>query len=267
VRSAACNAQTVCGTPGYIAPEVWEHGKLYPGADIFAMGVIILQMLLDKVPPHHNPPRGCQVLPGGIFTEGLQTLGDVQRATRARTPPFHLLAEQWPHLATLTRSLLEKDVSMRPSATQVLRDGCFGADSEGHCKSKAHDMSQSKQSSEAVALEGKIKASRAAGLIEKDVSLHPSAPQVVRDRCLRPESVEDSKLKARDVSHSKQSSESAALEGKVKDLLADLKELRCKIEERSIQTSPPHYKAELRSSSDDRNDSEPGFEMLWSWLM
>jgi serine/threonine protein kinase len=200
VRNAACNTHYVSGTPGYIAPEVWEHGSLYPGADIFAMGVIMMQMLLDRIPPHHNPPPKCQVLPGGIFTQGTNTMAEVQRATRARTPPFHLLAEQWPDVATLAQRLLEKEVSMRPSAKQVLCDVCFRSESE-----------------------------------KLPMAAVPSA------------------------SASKQSSDAAALEGKVKLLLADLKELRSKIDDCNM--------SQIRSRIEDSKDPESGLEMLWSWLM
>lgn len=124
VRSAASDTNTICGTPGYIAPETWETGKMYPGGDVFALGIVIMQMLLDKVPPHHNPPQ-CQVLPGGIFTEGANTIQDVQLATSARSPPFNLLSAEFPFLADLTRRLLDKDVSRRPCAKQVLCDAWF----------------------------------------------------------------------------------------------------------------------------------------------
>jgi len=123
-RSAASDTSTICGTPGYISPETWETGKLYPGSDIFALGVVIMQMLLDKIPPHHNPPQ-CDVLPGGIFTEGADTIELVMRSTRARIPPFEQLSTTFPLLANLTQTLLDKDVSRRPCAKQVLSDFCF----------------------------------------------------------------------------------------------------------------------------------------------
>lgn len=130
VRSAASDKSTICGTPGYISPETWEKGKLFPGSDIFALGVVMMQMLLDKIPPHHNPPP-CEVLPGGIFTEGAGTIALVMRSTRDRVPPFELLSATFPLLANVTQAVLAKDVSRRPCAKQVLNSCCFAPSAEG----------------------------------------------------------------------------------------------------------------------------------------
>jgi serine/threonine protein kinase len=128
VRSAAGADLAICGTAGYMAPEVWEFGKLYPGSDIFSLGVVIMQMLLDKIPPHHNPPA-CEVLPGGIFTDCAKTYQSVKIATCVRTPPFDSLRGDFPWLANLTERLLNKDVCRRPCAKQVLRDmHCMAGD-------------------------------------------------------------------------------------------------------------------------------------------
>lgn len=124
VQTAVSDARVVWGTPGYIAPETWETGKAYPGGDIFAMGVVIMQMLLDKIPPHHDPPKG-EVLPRGIFTDGLRTMQEVGMFTRSRTPPFGLLAADFPQLPLLARQLLEKEVLRRPCARKVLQDAWF----------------------------------------------------------------------------------------------------------------------------------------------
>lgn len=127
VRTAANNAPTVCGTLGYIAPETWVTGKMYPRGDVFAMGVVIMQMLLDRVPPHHSPPP-CGVLMGGIFTDGAKDMQDVQTATCVRNPPFILLSARFPLLAKLAERVLEKDASRRPCAKQVLRHWILDCD-------------------------------------------------------------------------------------------------------------------------------------------
>jgi serine/threonine protein kinase len=128
VRNAVSEMRCVSGTAGYIAPEIWTTGKTFPGSDIFAMGTVIMQLVLDRVPPHHNPPRGCSVLPGGIFTSGAKTLEDVCAITCKRTPPFHELSLQYPLLASLLRGVLDKDVVFRPCAHQVLSDVWFSPD-------------------------------------------------------------------------------------------------------------------------------------------
>lgn len=124
VQTAVSDAKVVWGTPGYIAPETWATGKSFPGGDMFAMGVVILQMLLNKIPPHHNPPKG-EILPGGIFTEGLRTIKEVSNATRTRSPPFNSLVTELPLLTELTKQLLDMDVEKRPSARKALQDSWF----------------------------------------------------------------------------------------------------------------------------------------------
>lgn len=119
VHTAAFHNGFVSGTPGYIAPETWTTANMYPGSDLFAMGTVMMQLLLDMVPPHHNPPKGCKVLPGGIFTQGAQTLEDVSYLTCSRTPQFGQISGKHPLLTSLLRSLLNKDVAMRPCAQEV----------------------------------------------------------------------------------------------------------------------------------------------------
>merc|ERR1719181_691994 len=112
VRTSASDDSMICGTPGYIAPESWKTAKMYPGSDVFAMGVVILQMLLDTVPPHHNPPSDG-TMPGGIFTDGCKNIQDVRDATCTKAPPFNQLSSRFRTLRHLMPSLLDKDVSKR----------------------------------------------------------------------------------------------------------------------------------------------------------
>merc|ERR1719440_2057779 len=88
LQTAASDVALVSGTPGYIPPEVWETGRWYPGGDMFSMGVVVMQMILKRVPPHHNPPQKCEVLPSGIFTEGASKLRDAALVAKKREPPF-----------------------------------------------------------------------------------------------------------------------------------------------------------------------------------
>jgi len=129
LQTAAADNTMVCGTPGYIPPEVWETGKRFPSDDVFAMGVVVMQLLLDKVPPHHNPPY-CNVLPGGIFTEGASTFEDAFEVSRIREPPFEMMPVELSGLTSLTRKLLDKKMVSRPRALQVLRDPWFASSSD-----------------------------------------------------------------------------------------------------------------------------------------
>lgn len=110
------------GTPGYIPPETLDSGKWYPRGDVFSMGVTIIQLILDKVPPVGTRTSST---PGGIFVEGCQTVQDICRATRTRVPPFHQVPRSMHGLGRLLRELLSKDMSSRPTTFQVLKDPWF----------------------------------------------------------------------------------------------------------------------------------------------
>lgn len=131
-RKKTTNRTMVDGTAGYIPPEVWDTGKCYAGSDMFAMGVVMMQMVLDCVPPHHSASK-WEVLPGGIFTKGVKSLDQAKVVAKTREPPFDSLPDDWEGLAQLTRKLLDKHVQRRPLAKEVLCDDWFSSayDEEG----------------------------------------------------------------------------------------------------------------------------------------
>lgn len=110
------------GTPGYIPPETLDSGKWFPRGDCFSMGVAMIQLLTDKV-----PPQGARTTatPGGIFIEGCMTVQDIFNATREREPPYHLLHPSQSGLTRLLRQLLSKQMNFRSTPTQVLKDAWF----------------------------------------------------------------------------------------------------------------------------------------------
>jgi len=112
------------GTPGYIPPETLDTRTWFPRGDIFSMGVTIMQVVTDKI-----PPTGARTVhtPGGIFVEGCLTIQDIMQATKTREPPYNLLASRLPGITKLTMALLSKQMKTRPTAPQVLKDAWFAA--------------------------------------------------------------------------------------------------------------------------------------------
>lgn len=112
------------GTPGYMPPETLDSGTWFPKGDTFSMGVCIIQMMLDKI-----PPQGARtnVTPGGIFVEGCTTLEDILLATRCREPPFHLMSPHQQHLVRLLQEMLSKNMSPRPTPAKALKDVWFSS--------------------------------------------------------------------------------------------------------------------------------------------
>jgi len=116
VQALDAKRTAVFGTPGYIAPEVWDTKLWTPRADAFSLGVVILQIMLDRVPDSHRPR--C-----GIFTENTQTFKDIKAATQTREPDLSGIrasfGKRLRQLTELTEKLLVKDPSKRPSAIEA----------------------------------------------------------------------------------------------------------------------------------------------------
>jgi serine/threonine protein kinase len=104
------------GTPGYIPPETLVHKKWFPRGDVFSLGVVMFQMLTDRLPS----PTLCPIQKG-LFLQGCRTMEDVQQATLARQPSLHELP-QYQGLTELVAKLLEKQFSLRLKAPQALGD-------------------------------------------------------------------------------------------------------------------------------------------------
>jgi len=98
---------TIYGTPGYIPPEVLETKKWFPRSDVFSMGVVLLQMMTDRVLDFDSK------MPCGIFTADAFTYRDVAEATRTCRPPFDALPPDFAGLDSLAKNLLEKCLTMR----------------------------------------------------------------------------------------------------------------------------------------------------------
>jgi len=127
VSKATTNASGVIGgTPGYMPPETVRTKKWFPRGDIFSMGVTIMQIMTDKIPPEGARTR---YTPGGIFVEGCLSMEEIMQATQTREPPWELLPREMPGLNRLLRELLKKEMRFRPTAPQVLDNSWFASSS------------------------------------------------------------------------------------------------------------------------------------------
>jgi hypothetical protein len=103
----------VYGTPGYIAPEVFCSKTWCPKSDLFSLGVVIVQMLIDKIPNDRTPRVG-------IFTENTVNLREIRDATQSREAPLDAMPSCHVHLQELAKQLLEKEPALRSNALQAL---------------------------------------------------------------------------------------------------------------------------------------------------
>jgi len=121
-------ASGICGTPGYIPPETYESSRWYPRGDVFSMGVVIYQLMMNRVPTEDGE------IPA-FFVENCETLEEVAERTISRNPPMDGLPFNNSKLRALLLGCLHKQRQKRKTAPQTLQNAWLT--SEGQAKSAA----------------------------------------------------------------------------------------------------------------------------------
>jgi len=95
-------AGTFCGTPYYLAPELWENKKYSKKADVWSVGVLLYEMLALKRPYTAQNMRGL-----------------MEKVLEGKFPPTpsHYSKE----MQGLVAFILDRDPDKRPSMSQILQ--------------------------------------------------------------------------------------------------------------------------------------------------
>ncbi len=102
------------GTPAYMAPEQLTHGELTPATDIYALGLVMFEMLTGKRPFHGATPLDSAL----------------KRLTEAPPPPDRLVPGLDPRWGTVILRCLEREPAKRYQRTgDVIRALTPGAES------------------------------------------------------------------------------------------------------------------------------------------
>jgi serine/threonine protein kinase len=103
--SRVTRAGEVFGTPAYMAPEQWSRAAVDPGADLYAVGCILYEMVTGRI-PFEGPSMPAFM---------------AQHLTQPPVPPHNLKPGIPAGLNDLVLSLLSKEAANRPpSASEVL---------------------------------------------------------------------------------------------------------------------------------------------------
>ncbi|CAM40756.1 putative serine/threonine-protein kinase a [Leishmania braziliensis MHOM/BR/75/M2904] len=96
-------AQTFCGTPYYLAPELWGHQRYSKKADVWAMGVLLFEMMALRRP---------------FVGQGMRALSEaVMCSKRDCELPQHYSRA----LKELCNIMLRADPNLRPSCAQLFK--------------------------------------------------------------------------------------------------------------------------------------------------
>uniref|UniRef100_A0ACD6A228 Uncharacterized protein n=1 Tax=Avena sativa TaxID=4498 RepID=A0ACD6A228_AVESA len=127
-----CN--DVAGTFGYLAPEYFMHGKVNDKIDVFAFGVVLLELVSGRKPLCTDCPKGQEslvmwansVIQGGKLTQladpSLPTEGhtdEVERMTLAASLCIRATPQHRPHISVVLKLLDGDDDTLKWARSQV----------------------------------------------------------------------------------------------------------------------------------------------------
>ncbi|XP_043702765.1 probable serine/threonine-protein kinase PBL7 [Telopea speciosissima] len=111
--------KTVKGTFGYLAPEYFQHGKLSDKTDVYAFGVVLLELITGRKPIEAKRPPGDENLV--LWAKPLlQQGGPIRELLDPRIKLGQRDSNQLTQMIQAAAACIESEESKRPSINQVV---------------------------------------------------------------------------------------------------------------------------------------------------
>ncbi|XP_008782286.2 probable serine/threonine-protein kinase PBL23 [Phoenix dactylifera] len=112
--------KSVKGTFGYLAPEYFQHGKLSDKTDVYAFGVLLLELITGQKAIDRNRPQGDENLV--LWAKPLlqQGEGAVEKLVDPRLKPSSYRWNEMSRMVRAATACVNGDESGRPSIDQVI---------------------------------------------------------------------------------------------------------------------------------------------------
>ncbi|KZV42257.1 hypothetical protein F511_13356 [Dorcoceras hygrometricum] len=133
-RSAPFLCKMVKGTFGYLAPEYFQHGKVYDKTDVYAFGVVLLELITGRKPIESRRGQGEENLVS--WAKPLLQLGEVETLL---DPRLNVTIKQYDQIARMIQAAsacITYEDSLRPDMHEIV-NLLRGKESVGLCRRKA----------------------------------------------------------------------------------------------------------------------------------
>ncbi|CAA7395198.1 unnamed protein product [Spirodela intermedia] len=123
--------KTVKGTFGYLAPEYFQHGKLSDKTDIYAYGVVLLELITGRRPIDASRPLGDENLVLWARPHLQEGEAAMEELVDPRLKPGSFNRVELGRLAGAAAACLNSEESARPTIGQILRMLLNGEEGDG----------------------------------------------------------------------------------------------------------------------------------------
>lgn len=118
-RSVPFLCKTVKGTFGYLAPEYFQNGKVSDKTDVYAFGVVLLELITGRKPIESRRGRGEEILVS--WAKPLLQLGGVEKLLDPRLNFTRKQSNQIAQIIQAARACITYEESIRPDMREIIK--------------------------------------------------------------------------------------------------------------------------------------------------